>query len=274
MRKRLTAALLCLYLLFTLLPATAFAEGEPDSGPPPAQSALCEHHPSHDAVCGYVPAIEGTLCTFVCEVCNAQDSGDTAAPSDAQPATALTAMPSGQVIYVGNVQISSTGYWTTDDNGNVTAYSGTGTPTDNYIYYNADTNTLTLHNATIKTSNNDMIVGGAAIGVANGSGEAALTIQLKGSNTVSASTGIYVYSSSGAATLTITGSGSLDASGGSNGILVQSNSGVATLTIQSTDVEAKVAMANGDGVKVRAGGSSNAFLTVAGGSLTATWYRH
>ena len=168
MKKRLFAALLSVCLLFTLLPATVFAEGEPDSGPPPAQSALCEHHPQHDESCGYtegtegspcshehtedcytlvtecvhehttecypaesvsentatpsepeeaeptacthvcseesgcitkaldckhehdedcgyVPATEGTPCTFVCEICNAQDSGDTATPSDAQP---------------------------------------------------------------------------------------------------------------------------------------------------------------------------------------------
>ena len=176
MRKRLTVALLCLCLLVTLFPATAFAEGEPDSGPLPARSALCEHHPSHDAACGYtegsagspcahehtencytlvtscvhehgpecypgesvsentatppqpenaeptkcthvcsgesgcitevldckhthevnaglgrdeacgyVPATEGTPCTFFCEVCNAQDSGDAAPPSGAQP---------------------------------------------------------------------------------------------------------------------------------------------------------------------------------------------
>lgn len=85
MRKRLTAALLCLCLLFTLFPATAFAEGEPDSGPPPAGSALCEHHPSHDAACGYTEGSAGSPCAFVCEVCNAHDSGDTATPSDAQP---------------------------------------------------------------------------------------------------------------------------------------------------------------------------------------------
>ena len=168
MRKRLTAALLCLCLLFTLLPATAFAEGEADSGTPPVQSALCEHHTQHDSACGYtegtaeipcshehtedcytlvtecvhehtaecypaesvsentatpsepeeaeptacthvcseesgcitkaldckhehdeacgyVPATEGTPCTFVCKVCNAQDSGNTEDSSDAQP---------------------------------------------------------------------------------------------------------------------------------------------------------------------------------------------
>ena len=168
MKKRLFVALLSVCLLFTLLPATAFAEGEPDSGPPSAQSALCEHHPQHDEscgytegtegspcshehtedcyalvtecvhehtaecypaesvsentatpsepgeaeptacthecseesgcitktldckhehdeACGYVPATEGTLCTYVCEICNAQDSGNPATPSDAQP---------------------------------------------------------------------------------------------------------------------------------------------------------------------------------------------
>ena len=45
----------------------------------------CKHE--HDEACGYVPATEGTPCTFVCEVCNTQDkdSGTTATPSDAQP---------------------------------------------------------------------------------------------------------------------------------------------------------------------------------------------
>ena len=43
----------------------------------------CKH--THDEACGYVPAAEGTPCAFVCEVCNTQDSGDTATPSDAQP---------------------------------------------------------------------------------------------------------------------------------------------------------------------------------------------
>ena len=43
----------------------------------------CKHE--HDETCGYVPATEGKPCAFVCEVCNTQDSGDTATPSDAQP---------------------------------------------------------------------------------------------------------------------------------------------------------------------------------------------
>ena len=43
----------------------------------------CKHE--HDEACSYVPATEGTPCTYVCEICNAQDSGNPAAPSDAQP---------------------------------------------------------------------------------------------------------------------------------------------------------------------------------------------
>ena len=66
------------------------------------------------------------------------------------PATALAeGAPSGQVLYVGGVEISSAGYWTTDSNGSVTPYTEGGKPTDNYIHYDAENNVLTLHNATI-----------------------------------------------------------------------------------------------------------------------------
>ena len=52
-------------------------------------------------------------------------------------------MPDGQVLYVGGVSISFTGYWTTDSEGNVAAYTGTGAPADSYIHYDESTNTLT-----------------------------------------------------------------------------------------------------------------------------------
>ena len=197
------------------------------------------------------------------------------------PATALAAAPEGQLIYVGGVKISSSGYWTTDDDGNVTANTGEGTPTDNYIHYDADNNTLTLHNATIKEqldySENieaGTYIFGSAIGVFNRNGAAELTITLVGTNTIAeVGKGIYVLASStstGGATLTITGGGSLDASASQTGIWVQSNNGDATLTIRDADVEAEVTGSNGDGVLVQAGQSSNASLSVNGGSLTAT----
>lgn len=133
-------------------------------------------------------------------------------------------MPDGQVLYVGGVSISFTGYWTTDSEGNVAAYTGTGAPADSYIHYDESTNTLTLHNATIKRGlalNPDIpggtIIAAAAIGVANTNGDAELTIQLEGANIISASTGVHVYANSGTARLTnsgtLTNNGTINNSG-------------------------------------------------------------
>ena len=198
------------------------------------------------------------------------------------PVTALAAAPNGQVIYVGNENVTSGGYWTTDSNGNVTAYTGQGTPTDNYIYYDADTNTLTLHNATIKKGldYDENITGGtsindAAIGVFNQSGAAELTIILYGSNTIAeVGKGIYVLAisqSTGSSSLTIMGNGSLDTSSSQTGIWVQSNSNDAALSIKNAKVTATIVDSYGsDGVRVQSEGSFSASLTVDGGSLTAT----
>lgn len=189
------------------------------------------------------------------------------------PVTALAAAPSGQVIYVGDEAVTSDGYWTTDDSGNVTAYSGEGAPTDNYIHYDTANNTLTLHNATIKESmpsDTSTYVEGAAIGVFNQNGAAELTIQLEGTNTIAeVSAGIYVLAfsnSTGDASLTIMGSGSLDASGSRSGIQVHSNSSNATLTIQNADVTANGGI-YGYGVNVISHSSSTASLTVDGGTV-------
>ncbi|MCR8908849.1 S-layer homology domain-containing protein [Thermophilibacter sp. ET337] len=195
------------------------------------------------------------------------------------PATALAAAPGGQVIYVGNKNVTNGGYWTTDSDGSVTQYTKEGTPSDKYIHYSADTNTLTLHNATIREyvpSDTSTYVMGAGIGVFNQNGDAELTITLEGTNTIEdVSTGIFVLAhspSTGDATLTITGSDSLDASGSLNGIMVQSNSGDATLTIQSADVT--LTSNSGNGVTVQAGSAGThghtATLTVNGGKLTAS----
>ena len=114
MRKRIFAAFVCLCMMMALVPSMAYANDTVYTG------GLCEHHTQHDGACGYtewtaeipcshehnescggltdpaacnhthdeacgyVPATDGTPCTFVCEVCNAQDSGNPEAPSDAQ----------------------------------------------------------------------------------------------------------------------------------------------------------------------------------------------
>ena len=194
------------------------------------------------------------------------------------PVTALAAAPNGQVIYVGNENVTNGGSWTTDSAGTVSAFTGEGTPADNFIYYDASRNTLTLHNATIRMSvsiDTNTLLAGAAIGVLNqyGDGNAELTITLEGTNTIAGvGKGIYVLASSnstGDASLTITSEsgGSLDASASQTGIWVQSNSGNATLTIRNAKVEAT---GTSRGVNVQSHASSTASLTVDGGSLTAS----
>ena len=53
----------------------------------------CQHE--HDETCGYAPATEGTPCTYVCEICNPQNSGETeGAGTEEGPATPSNAMDS------------------------------------------------------------------------------------------------------------------------------------------------------------------------------------
>ena len=105
-KKRLLSLLLCGAMLFSLCSQSVLAEGSTqDSGQTIGASGLCEHHTEHDGNCGYVPATEGAPCGYVCEICNAEGDGETAAPSDTEKAvTALeqllygTATPSNAVM--------------------------------------------------------------------------------------------------------------------------------------------------------------------------------
>ena len=189
------------------------------------------------------------------------------------PATALAA--DGDTVYVGGVALtyseSTSVYATTDVDGNV---KKEGADADNYNI-KWDGSTLTLRNATIKESvstDTSTFIAGAAIGVLNQNGDANLTITLEGTNTIAeVGMGICVLAfseSTGNASLTITGDGSLEASGSSNGILVQSNGGNATLSIENAEVTTTSSVFYG--VLVQAKDSSNASLTVNGGSLTVT----
>ena len=188
-------------------------------------------------------------------------------------AAEITPRSDGVSVYVGGVALTGStdnpAYATTDTSGNVITEGATA------ANYNIkwDGSTLTLKGAKIKgDTSSESFSATVGIYAFNSSGDVSLKIALEGVNEIfKCSSGIWVYSSSsGTATLNITGSGSLNASGFQSGIQVQSNSGNATLTIQNADVEAEVTSASGDGVYVRAGGSSNASLSVDGGSLTAT----
>ncbi len=56
LRKKIWSLALCLCMIVSCLPVSAFAE---------ADSGLCEHHHEHTAECGYVAAVEGQPCTHV-----------------------------------------------------------------------------------------------------------------------------------------------------------------------------------------------------------------
>ena len=86
-----------------------------------------------------------------CPVCGAEEADLTACKgleaqpatlSNALPVTALAAAPENQVIYVGGKEVTSGGYWTTGNDGTVTAFTGEGTPADNFIHYDATNNVL------------------------------------------------------------------------------------------------------------------------------------
>ncbi len=225
MKKRIFAAFVCLCMLMALVPSMAYANDTVYTG------GLCEHHTrhngacgyaegtaeipcsyehnescggltdptacnhTHDEACGYVPATEGTPCTFVCEVCNPQDNGNPEAPSDAQPeectcenpctdeeingdcpvcsaegaeldkvcvgaALLLTAptLRTGEIeLYVGGQQIKESGCYE-NISGTWTKVDGTE-PANGQFSYDADRVTLTLNQAKI-VNYQDVTVGG------------------------------------------------------------------------------------------------------------------
>lgn len=282
MKKRLfsplLAAALAAAVALTAAALPAFADGGEETPITIGQSQ------EQQAECTCTALCTGDSVNADCPVCGAEGAdlseceGLEAQPatlSNALPATALAAVPEGQIIYVGNESVTNGGYWTTDSNGNVTAYTGGDTPTDNYIHYDVAKNTLTLHNATIKESvsmDTSTLIAGAAIGVHNQNGDAELTITLEGTNTIAeVGKGIFVLANStGGATLTITGDGSLDASASQTGIWVQSNSNNAALCVENAEVTASSDVAFKNGVLVQAKDGSDVSLTVNGGSLTAS----
>ncbi len=275
MKKRLLSPLLAAALAaavaLTAAALPAFADGGEETPITIGQSQEQQVECTCTALC------TGDSVNADCPVCGAEGADLTACEGTAAARAAALAAPlaDGDTVYVGGVALSgSTGspaYATTDESGNVSTDGATA------ANYNIkwDGSTLTLKDAYItNAAHGDSYlhpVEGAAIGVANSSGDAELTIQLESGNTIEdVNLGIWVYSSAtGDASLTITGDGNLTASGSVNeGILVQSNGGNATLSIKNAEVT--TTSSSSDGVLVRAKDGSNASLTVNGGSLTAT----
>ena len=239
----------------------------------------CKHE--HDEACGYVPATEGTPCTFVCEVCNPQDSGNPATPSDAQPeectcetlcteeevnadcpvcsaegaemdkvcvgaALLLTAptLRTGEIkLFIGGQQITESGCYE-NQNGTWTKVDGTE-PANGQFSYDAATFTLTLNEAEI--TNNQ------TVNVAEGYTYDGSVIAFSQTADVS----LKIVVSQGRSTITGTG-----------GIRVESTTGDVSLSIVgpgSLDVEPK-----GSNSGITLCSSKNTNLDIDGADVTAS----
>ena len=237
-------------------------ETEETEAEEPASGCICTELCTGESVNGDCPVCgAGGADLTACKGVESQP--DTQAK--AAPARAITPRIAYDTLWIGNTRITDSGYWTTDGNGNLTA-SDAG----NYnVAFDADTNTLSLNNATIVGSydaNNNPE--GTGIYVGSRSGAVSLTIQVTGNNVVSGSYGIYALSNGGEVSVTISGGGSLTASGSQNGISIVSEFSNAALAIEGTAVKASGSY--GEGVSVQAGESSTGSLSVDGGSLTAS----
>lgn len=198
------------------------------------------------------------------------------------PVTALAAGEDAPgTLWVGQTQITASGYWKTTTEGNLI----TGSENDYNVYYDGN-GTLTLNGATIQggTSTGSVPYGAGIYAQCKDSESVSLTIELIGNNTITGYYGIYVNAeisenSNGTdASLTITGENnvSLEVSGSFYGIFVKSGTGNASVTIENASVDAKTTQTNSGyaGVCVQSGASSkdspNLSLAVNGGSLTTS----
>ena len=103
------------------------------------------------------------------------------------PVTALAAEGAPNTLYVGNQNVKSgedTTYWATTDNGELKLVEGASDTSNNWnVKYDPSTATLTLKNATIKTTH-DGSRGAMIYAQSVGSRAVSLTIQLVGENTI------------------------------------------------------------------------------------------
>lgn len=198
------------------------------------------------------------------------------------PATALAAGEDAPgTLWVGQTQITASGYWKTNDDGTLTTEGASAA--DYSVYYDGS-GTLTLNNAKIQGrgySGNPQPEDYGIYAAPTGNQSVSLTINLMGSNTVSGYCGICVETTTADnASLVIQPAendpqGSLEAIGNKyNGITISSGSGNASLTINNAPVVAiskSPAPNSYHGVCIKTGNATAPALSllVNGGSLTA-----
>lgn len=228
-----------------------------------------------------------TLCTEGninpdCPVCGAEGADLTAckgAPLMMRTAPLAAGEDVPGKLWVGQTQITGSGYWKTTTEGNFE----TGSENDYNVYYDGN-GTLTLNGATIQggTSTGSVPYGAGIYAQCSNGQSVTLTIKLIGENTITGTYGIFLnaeidaYSNGTDASLTITGenNGSLEVSGSNHGIYVKSGTGNASLNIEKATVTSSTDGGYAAGVYVQSGanatGSPNISLSVNGGSLTAS----
>ena len=227
-----------------------------------------------------------TLCTEGninpdCPVCGAEGADLTAckgAPLMMRAAPLAAGEDVPGKLWVGQTQITGSGYWKTTTEGNFE----TGSENDYNVYYDGN-GTLTLNGATIQggTSTGSVPYGAGIYAQCSNGQSVTLTIELIGENTITGYYGIYVNAEISAdsngtdASLTITGenNGSLGVSGSDHGIYVKSGTGNASLNIEKATVTSSTDGEYAAGVYVQSSTSANTpqlSLTVNGGSLTAS----
>lgn len=231
-----------------------------------------------------------TLCTEGninpdCPVCGAEGADLTAckgAPLMMRAAPLAAGEDVPGKLWVGQTQITGSGYWKTTTEGNFE----TGSENDYNVYYDGN-GTLTLNSATIKGDNSATGVpyGAGIYARCNNGKSVALTIELIGTNTITGNYGIYVDAQQGEtvgtnASLLIRNSsdnGILEVSGSSHGIYVKSGTGDASLNINDASVVAKTTQTYSGGYagvyvqsSAYATSSPQLSLAVNGGSLTTS----
>ena len=279
MRKRIFAAFVCLCMMMALVPSMAYANDTVYTG------GLCEHHTKHDDACGYtegtaeipcshkhnescggltdpaacnhshdeaccyVPATEGTPCTFVCEVCNAQDSGNPATPSDAQPEECTCeTLCTDEEINEDCPVCSAEGADLSACKGAVSMPLGVQRNVENIPYLDENGTQQTAASATQVTNSDTQWTGGWY--VAQGD----ITIN----QLVTVSDTVYLILEDGC-NLTVNG-----------GILLQSGSNM-YIYAQSTEKERMGSLtATGTDAGFKEAGSGTQTLTIAGGKISAS----
>ena len=190
------------------------------------------------------------------------------------PVTALAA--DGIELYVGGQQITESGCYEKNQDGNWTKVEGSdGTePASGQFSYAADTVTLTLNGAEISHNENVSVGSGAqypgSVIAFSQSADVSLNIVVsQGTSTITGTGGIRVMSEAGDASLSISGSGSLAVNVGGNidsGITLIGSKD-ANLNIDGADVTAS---SNLYGVQLQADEGYKIAATINDGNLTAS----